>query len=216
MSNSAVVIQNQTTGNLALDIRLGKFSDRVIRTNLAPKGLGTHAHPENIDVGDITTLEELNTRPEIQALLAFSPPRISISVTKGVDIPGSLDSVADAQGLGGVITEAFPFAAAGAGARDLTLYNASFPFAALLVDAQIMVSTAGAGTLTVRDAAAGGGNALTAALSEAATGRVRDPGTGQTAGAGVLPVLAKGSSIIARESLGTTAGTIILSYQRLS
>lgn len=219
MTNAVLQINNETSGNLSLDVRLGKFSDRVIRTNLAPKGQGTSSKPASVDVGDITTLSELNTRPEIQALLNTTPPRISISTARGTtDLQGAdiATAVADASGLGGVVTEAFHFAAAGAGARDITLYNANFPFAAKLVDVQIMVETLGAGTLTLRDTAGGLGNALSAALSEAAAARVRDPGTGQTAGNGFVPVIAKGSSIIARETVGTTAGTIIVSYQRLS
>jgi hypothetical protein len=213
MSNATLQINNETSGPLSLDVRLGKFSDRVIRANLAAKGTGTTARPEYVDVGDITTVEELNTRAEIQSLL--SSGKVSISVARGTtDIAGAVDFIADSVGLGSTITRAYPYAAAGAGARDITL-STNFPFAANILDYMVMVSTAGAGTITLRSATAGGGNALSQALTQAALGRVRDNGTGQTAGDGVVTTIAKGGTLVARESLGTTAGTIIVTFQRI-
>ena len=217
MTNAVLQINNETSGNLSLDVRLGKFSDKVIRTNLAPKGQGTTAKPDSVDVGDITTLSELNMRPEIQSLL--SSGRISIITARGTtDIPGAdiASAVADSVGLGGVITRAFPYEAAGAGARDIVLYNADMPFAAKVIDFQVMVSTLAAGAIQLRDALAGAGNAVSQALSQAALGRVRDDGTGQTAGDGIVVSIAKGGSLIAREAIGTSAGTIIVTLQRLS
>jgi len=211
MANAVLQINNETTGALSLDIRFDKFSDRVIRSKLNARGT-TGA---SVDVGDITTLEELNRNPQFRSL--WDANKVSLTVNRGSsDVPGAIDQVADSVGMGGIITCAFPYAAAGAGARDITLYSANFPFAAKIIDYQVMVSTSGVGAIQLRDATDGAGNTLSQGLSQAVAGRVRDDGTGQTAGSGVVPTLAKGGTLVAREAVGTTAGTIIVTFQRLS
>lgn len=213
MTNAAVQINNLTTSFLSLDAEIAPR--RNIRSRLAPIGQ-TGA---SVDVGDIASLSELNTNAQIAALLGSSPPKISITVARGTtDVPGAdVTSVIDTSGMGAANPRLIVTILAGAGgARDVSIYTANFPFAARLVDQQIMVNTAIAGTVTLRDAVAGGGNALSAANSTAAAVRVRDPGTGQTAGAGVVVTLAKNSSLVARMTAGDAALTYIMDFIRLS
>lgn len=205
MSNASILIQNELTTPLSLDFEIAP--KRNVRANLAAGA--------SVDVGDICSLSELNANPQFQALLAAG--QVSVSVTRGTsDVEGS-DSTAviDASGMAGANPRLVATIAAGAaGARDVTIYDANFPFDALLVDVQVMVNTAVAGTVTLRDATGGAGNALSAANSTAAAVRVRDPGTGATAGAGVVPTIAKDSSLIARMTAGDAACRIIMEFAR--
>lgn len=214
MTNAAVTISNLTTGNLSIDAEFGKNTGKIVRALLRPAGQAG----SSVDVGDVASLSDLSANPQIQQLLT-APAKIAIAVTRGTtDVQGSdPTAVIDASGMSGASPRLVVTIAAGAaGARDVVVYTSAFPFAVLLTDVQQMVSTAVAGSITVRDALAGGGNALSAANSTAATGRVRDPGTGQTAGAGVVPSLAKNSSLVLRMTAGDAAARVILEFARLS
>lgn len=213
MSNAAITIQNELTTRQSIDVKID--DRRQIRASLAPKG----TTGSSIDVGDVADLSELNRAADFRKLLDASPARVSVSITPGTnDILGSdVGAVIDSKGMSSASPELTAvILASTSGARDVVIYTSAFPFAAKLLDAQLMVSTAVSGTLTVRDAAAGAGNALSQALSTTSAGRVRDNGTGQTAGSGVMPTIAKGSSLVLRMTAGDAAGTLNLRFARLS
>jgi hypothetical protein len=68
----------------------------------------------------------------------------------------------------------------------------------------------------VRDALAGGGDAYSDANSLAVLGALLDPGTGQTAGAGVIARVAAGTQLyLNRSGVASNAGTIIIELQRV-
>ena len=210
MSNAAIFINNETSGFLSIDAEFGKNSGKLVRARLNPRG----SSGSNVDVGDIASLEEMNVNPQIQALL--SAGKISFTVVRGTtDIQGPLDYVKDAASMGGTIQMTYVFGVGVGAADDLTLFAANFPFAARLVDAQLLVSTAVAGaTAQVRTLAGGLGSAYTDAFSAAATGRVRDAGA---AIVGVAPTLAKNDSLFLRRAVSAvTAGMLILTFARLS
>lgn len=207
-------IDNLTAGTLSIDIAIDKTSNRVIRATLGPAGTPT----ASVDVGDAATLDELNLQPQILSWIAAGIIRIRVVQGSrsllGADITTSISAAGTTASLIHVITT---FAAGSAGARDVTMLS-SLPFAGRLVDSGLMISTAGAGGSTgqLRDATGGTGNTLSQAMSTAATGRVRDNGTGQTAGAGVLPTCARGSALILRLTDGTVVGTAIAQFARTS
>jgi hypothetical protein len=102
------------------------------------------------------------------------------------------------------------FVAIGAPAGDDVIFNADCPMALRILDCHIQVSTAGAGatTLTFRDAAGGGGAALSSALSTAATGVARNAIT--TA----LGQVALGGSLIMRRTDQSSVGEAVLLCMR--
>lgn len=215
MTNATLNIQNLLTTSLSLDIEFG--AKRNLRRKLAPFG----TTGDTIDVGDLTTLSELNSNPQFRALLDASSPKVRIKdIVRGSnDVLGADTGVViDASGMADTHPRLIVTVAAGAaGARDVLVYNANFPFAGLLVDAQMLVQTAVAlSTVQARDAAAGAGNALTAAMSSAVATRVRDPGTGQTVGNGIPPTIAKGSSLYLRMTDGDAAVRFIMDFIRTS
>jgi hypothetical protein len=214
MTNAAIQLNNLTTTNLTIDAEFGKNTGKILRALLAPAG----QPGDSIDVGDIASLSDLNINPQIQQLLN-APAKISVTIARGTtDLDGSdASAVIDASGMSGASPRlVVAIAAGGAGARDVSVYTTAFPFAALLTDIQVMVSTAVAGTIIARDATGGLGNALSAANSTAALGRVRDPGTGQTAGDGVVPALARNSSLVLRMTAGDAACRVIMEFARVS
>lgn len=105
--------------------------------------------------------------------------------------------------------QAMPFTAGGGGAADdVTMYNVNVPFAFILADVWIDVSTAvGGSTITLRTAAGGLGSALTNAMSTAATGTVRASQTGLTAR------IASESIFMRRSDSGVAGTLVILSYR---
>jgi hypothetical protein len=212
VTNAAINIQNELTTAQSLDIKLSE--DRVIRSTLAAKG--AIGGGDVIDVGDVTTLDELNANTEFRKLLDASPVKVSMSVVGGTnDVAGSdaATAVANSEGLGGSERFSAAVPVGGGGAEDQILI-ASMPYAALVLDAQILVTTTEATTWTLRDAIAGGGNALSDDLSTAAAGRVRDASSDL---AGVVPTIAKGAPLVLRKAASATAvGTVLVELQRLS
>ena len=215
MTNAAIQVQNETALPLSIDIKVSE--DDTIRELLQPKG--TVGGGDSIDVGDRTTFDELNKNTEFRKLLDAAPPKVSLSVVAGSnDIAGSDASTAvpNIDGLGGEISIAQAFIAGSAGASEDRVLVAEMPFAALLLDAQLMVNAAATagGSGTFRDAIAGGGNALSDNLATTATGRVRDTGAGT---AGVVPTIAKGAALVLRlNAQADAAGTAIAKLQRLA
>ena len=226
MSNASILIKNITPNPLSIDVVFQP--NRPIRALLGPQGtFKSNGLPaDQIDVGAIVSLSQLQTNPQVQQLLNWVDPtskllspKITIQVVRGTaDIPGAdVGAVIDATGMDSSSPRLFVhIPAGGAGARDVPLYLANFPFAADLTDAQIMVKTAAAGTVALFDQAAGAGNQLTTAMSTAAAARVRDAGTGQTAGNGVVPALAKNSSLYAHLTAGTAELWMIIEFARVS
>lgn len=132
-------------------------------------------------------LDELDANDEIQALI--SAGKMELVLTGGP-----------------VVVKRYSFAAS---APADVLLQASLEHKMRLLDTMMLVSTGGTGTLTLRDAAAGGGNALSSAMSVTATGRVADASTSSSE-------LASGSSLYANRGAADSAGELILTLQRLS
>lgn len=102
-------------------------------------------------------------------------------------------------------------AGAGGSADDVVIFNANAPFAFDIVDTQAIVGTNVSGsTLTLRDTAAGGGAALSDALSSATTGVKRNAALTSS------PSVAKGGSLIIRRSDSGIAGQLNITILRKS
>lgn len=115
-------------------------------------------------------------------------------------------AVADASGVAPllVIRKAFTAGITGS-ADDVSIFSANAPFGFRIVDAWINVATTkSAATVTVRDATAGGGTALSDALSVASSGVVRN--TSLTA----TQTVAKDGSLVLRRSDRACAGELFL------
>lgn len=212
--NGRLWIDNLTANTLAVDLTIDKMAGRVVRATLGPAGTAT----ASVDVGDNATLDELNLQPQIITWLGAGIIRLRVIQGSGSVLGADITTSISAGGVvDGAIFVRTTFAAGGAGARDVTMLS-SMPFAGDLMDSQLLISTAGAGgsTANMRTALAGAGAQLTQAMSTAAAGRVRDNGTGQTAGAGVLPSVPRLSPLVLRLTDGTVAGTAIAQFLRTS
>jgi hypothetical protein len=217
MTNAAVIISNELTTEQTLDI-VFKGTNKVIRKKLAAKGTGTTAFPSTVDVGDITSAEELNAHPDFRRLLDASPVKVSVAVVRGTNDIASPSIIVDASGTGVRITQAFDFAALVTGAADdVPIWVANFPFVGKLIGGGVFVKTVvAANTLQLRRVAGGGGgaaNALSNAMSSAAVGLIPNTFTG-IATDGVPPVLAINDSIYLRRSDRAAAGTVIMDFLR--
>jgi len=200
MANGTVQINNLSSGVLSLDIKLSE--DKVIREKLAIGG--------SYDCGDLTSVEELNANPDYRRYKDAG--QVDLTLVRGDDELG-LGLLGAAGKFGAPLRISAAIANGAGGAGDDTLV-ASMPFAAKILDYQILVDDAEAATWTLRDALAGGGNALSDNLSSASAGRVRDAGA---ALAGVVPTIAKGSPLVLRRSEnGSNAGTVIVDIERTS
>lgn len=136
-------------------------------------------------------------------------PVVSVGGAVSDAVAPSMVDVADASGMGVLLVDVQALPVGGGGADDVTLYNATFPFAARIVDVIMDVATAGAGgsTVTLRTAAAGAGSALSSALSSAAQGTVRNT-------VNTMPTVAAGDSIFARRTDSTMVGTIAIYFEK--
>lgn len=122
-----------------------------------------------------------------------------------------LDGEATLAGAGAVGTAGVPFViyapltAGITGAADDVLVTDSVPTACRIVDVKAVVTTVGAGdTWTLRDAAAGGGNALSDAISVAVAGVIP---WGVTA---IPAALVAASDLYVRRTDDTTDGALII------
>lgn len=162
-----------------LSVDIKLDEDRAIRESLA---LGETKALSGVQ------LDELDANTEMQALI--SAGKAELVLTDGP-------------------IEMLRASFAAAGPTDVTL-KASTAHKYQILDSTLIVSTAvGASTVTARDALAGGGNALSSAMSAAATGRVADASTATTE-------LAAGSLIVANKSDAGIAGELLVLVQRLS
>lgn len=125
-----------------------------------------------------------------------------------------IDNTANNQ-MGPMLRAVIEFTAPGAGAQDVTLYNANLPYKLLYVGSKLLTTTAGAGgsTGTIRTAAAGGGNQISSAMSTASTAVAAADGLGGVAYANQH--LAAGSSLFLRLTDGTAAGTLYIDFLRI-
>ena len=138
---------------------------------------------------------------------AITNPQLAADAVDAVN----LDNVAQLVGASAVGLVGVPFVIIGtftAGvtgqADDVLVTDVGIPGKCILIDAKLSVTTAkGAATVTLRDAAAGAGNALSNAISVAATGLI--PWVPPS-----LPTLAAGSGIYLRRSDRACAGSVIL------
>jgi hypothetical protein len=157
-----------------------------------------------VDVGDVATMDELNASPDIQNLLAGGNLRIDV-------IGENNDIVSEAgvpTGLGiGLSHKAHYDIGGGVGADDATLI-ASMPWPARILNVELITSTAvGASTVTLRDALAGAGNALSDALSSGAVARVSDAQV-------PLVTVAAGSLVTARMSDSAIVAEVVIEFER--
>lgn len=227
MTAQQILITNLTTGNLSIDARSDKFSDKVIRATLGPAGQPAGVKPaSSVDVAAAPfgwSLPELMQNAQIQALLNYvNPatglvtPRISVTsvAATGPTIPGSPEQVANAAGLADVQRLTLPVPAGAGGAPDDVTVYLSVPFAARITDVQFSVSTAvAASNVQLRTATGGLGTALSDLFGTATTGRKRDAGGALL---GVIPSVAAGSAIYLRRSDSGVAGTLEVDFERLS
>lgn len=99
-------------------------------------------------------------------------------------------------------------AGAGGSADDVTLFSSALPVKAYIVSVSFTAqATVSMGTITLRDAAGGGGNALSAAVTAASSGAVASSATAIPATAA-----AAGSSVFARRSDSGIAGVLVIEY----
>lgn len=92
---------------------------------------------------------------------------------------------------------------------DVTIFNANAPFAFEIMDVQLVTSTnISMSTCTLRTAAAGGGTAVSDALSSGSTGIARNSAKTDT------PAIAKGGSLFLRRSDRAVAGELIIRVMR--
>ena len=215
MSATQILLKNPKTTQLSVDAKISE--DLVIRRLLAPAG--DVDGRDQYDVAAIATLDDLNRSPQIRALLdnqtnGVADPLVTIELVGGTNNVAGSDSataVPSAEGLGGV--ETLVVASDPATGTDHTLI-AAMPYTALVIDAQLMVDTTEATTWTLRDALAGGGNALSDDLSTAAAARVRDGGTDL---AGVVATIAKGDPLVLNKgAVASATGYVMVTFQRLS
>jgi hypothetical protein len=97
-------------------------------------------------------------------------------------------------------------AGAGGSADDVILYDAAAPFKFRVLDAFAVVTTGvAASTLTVRDAKAAGGNALTNAMASATSGA-----TVRSAVTTATTTIASGGTLVVRRSDSGVAGEVII------
>jgi hypothetical protein len=99
----------------------------------------------------------------------------------------------------------------GGGADDIVIYDANAPFPFRVLDAQVLVTTVvPGGTITIRNAKAGGGVALSDDFSTAALGRNWDYGT-----VGITPVIPAGGTLVLRRSNNLSAGEMLIPVIRV-
>lgn len=120
-------------------------------------------------------------------------------------------TVADANGLAAEDVIRVSMVAAGPGvADDVVVYTANAPFAFRVIDTYMNVVTAiGGKTVTVRDAAAGGGNAMSDAMSAASTGVVRNTTLTTTR------TIALNGSLVVRRSDNGVAGEVFIKIMKV-
>lgn len=192
------------------EIRLVNTSGNrlAINTKLGYKKPIKHilARGAYVDVGDVATMDELNASADIQNLLAGGNLRIDV-VGEANDIV-SEGGVPTGLGIGLSHKAHYDIGGGGGGApADATLI-ASMPWPARILNVELITSTAVvASTVTLRDALAGGGNALSDALSSGAVARVLDAQI-------PLVAVAAGDLIVARLSDDGIVAELVIEFER--
>jgi hypothetical protein len=220
-----ILVTNLTQGNMSIDIRDDKFSQKVLRATLAPASTPPGVKPTAfVDAASFGwTLQELQTNAQMQNYLnhkdpitGLLSPQVAVTVVRGTqDIAGAINQSADAHGevVDDIVELTFAAGAGGAPA-DIILYNANFPYSAEISDVQVQIKTAvAASTAQLRSATGGLGSVLSDLFTTATTGRKRDTGTALL---GVAPQVPVNGTIVLRLSDSGLAGTVRVDFKRLA
>jgi hypothetical protein len=129
---------------------------------------------------------------------------IAASVAAGTVTPTSLSIFGTPTSTGVPFIIHFTFAAGGGGAADdVTVFSANAPFNFRILECWLVTTTAvGGSTVQARTATAGGGTALSTAMSSTATGKTSDNST-------TTPTVAASGSLILRRSDSGVSGEFI-------
>lgn len=156
-----------------------------------------------VDIAGQVDFGTVNRSSELQNLKAKG--YISLTYVPGSSDLAPMPGVPDSAGRSSsVLQHVHLTAGVGATADDVVIYTANSPSMKIL-DSYIIVSAAGAGgsTVTLRTAAGGAGSAVSSVFSGASTGVVRSTLASS-------PLLAAGSTLVARRSDNTIAGDIMI------
>jgi hypothetical protein len=151
---------------------------------------------------------QVDADTQLKTLINAGSVSIAYTEEAGDDITGlgGLNT-----GVGTALTFLKVFAAgAGGAADDVAVFTPNLvPFALIITDVTIIVSTlVGGSTCTLRDTAGGAGAALSDALATATTGVKRN------AAATTTPAVARNGTVFLRRSDSGVAGTLLISMLR--
>lgn len=223
MTIATIQIRNLKPYNVSLDLKIDE--DRTIRESLAP--VGDTAGRDRVNVGDKATIDELNLNEGLRVLLdhvnpatGAADPIVALTMARGsADLPGAVDEVADADGLGGMQVLVKDFVDAGGAADHDTVLKAAMPYAARIVDSMVYLATNDAACTkgVLMDALAGAGTELSVDYDlTAVAGLQRHDGTYTAATDGTMPVIAAGAPLtFFRETSDASVGKVVVVLQRL-
>ncbi len=154
------------------------------------------------------SFSQVDADVQLKTLITAGAVSIAFVEEAGDDITG-LGGLA--AGVGSVLVFPRTFAAgAGGAADDVAVFSPNVtPFAFMIIDVTLVVSTiVGGSSVTLRDTAGGAGTALSDSLTSASSGFKRN--TGST----TLPTIARGVPLFIRRSDSGVAATMLISMLR--